>query len=167
MDGYVFNLCDGVLINMMNNPPTMLPQCVEKFNNFEKGIDRIERDHKEEHSELVSMLKNHGEKLSGLGEDIAFIKGKMKGNNPGNSGGNNPGNNPGNSGANNPGNNPGNPGANNPGNNPGNPGDVDSGGFFTIKWSNLSGLTRSIVKILSAIGSFLVIIGGSKITGII
>jgi len=126
----------------------MLPLCEEKFINITKDVNKIDEEQKTNHSKFFDLLEEQGKEVTNIGKDVAYMRGKIDSLNK------NPGN-PGNT------RNPGNPG--NPGNTQKNPPPTPDEGCLTLRWKNLKTLT----KLIGAITSCFIIIGGIKLSGII
>ena len=118
----------------------MLPQCKILFDGTKESLEKIESTNREEFKEIKGLLSTQANKLGDLGEDVAFIRGEMKSNNPGNPGCD--------SGRNS--------------NNPGNPGNNLETSSITIKWKNLSGLSKLLLKVTTTIISIFLIYGGYR-----
>lgn len=109
----------------------MLPECKILFDTTKESLKRIEKTNEEEFKEVKVLLNNHGDCVSKLREDVAFIKGKFEGKNTEKLKVNNPGNT----------------------------------SSITIKWKNLSGFSRFVLKVVTTIVSLLLIYGGYTIAG--
>jgi len=148
---------------MHPNNGQMLPLCEEKFINIKKDVNKIDEEQKRNHNVIFNLLEGQGKEVIKIGKDVAYMRGKLDSSNK------NPGNTqyPGN--PRNPGNteNPRNPGntenPRNPGNTENNPPPTHDEGCLTLRWKNLKTLT----KLIGAITSCFIIIGGIKLSGII